>query len=894
MLRSRAGLVVVGLALLGSASAGATDRILLLIEQTLYNQVQTRLLRYQTEVEDRFPVQLVIQTGSFESQTPAQIRARIQSEWTTNGLAGVLLCGQIPYITWQQDPAFGSNYGPLAFYYEDLDGTFTDQNSDGFYDYHDWGTHDGPEIWSCWLRPPAVNKAGYLNALLDEAHDYYTGAFVVNKLGYVACHADYDNNFWPATSTIPSMPALVDIYGSGYVGTDGEGADPVVASELKAVIFAQSFEIVHFWSHASNTLAAWDSGHLTSADVMSAGARRGPLIAHIYGCHSGDFRGYEGTSTGNTNLAVAYAFGPGAGQASSGTSWSYGTEGMNLITERMRDGAYLGRAWKYLLDTRENSVAVHNRYPDRDIHKELSGNNLFGNPFLYANWTGSTVVNVAPVVAAGPDQTIYLPAGAMLSGTVTDDGLPDPPGYVTVQWTQVSGPTACVFSAPAAATTGVSFSTPGTYVLRLTADDGVRSTSDTTTITVHHEIDPPLLEEVAATDGTHVLAIFSETLDPNTAQVPGNYSLDCGAAVQGVTLDTTGRMVTLTTSSLQAGVTHTLSVQHVTDLVGNPVPAGTSASFVPGLAVRVTDGLSALYDFHEGGGTTVHDVAHVGAPLDLTIESPAGVQWTDGGLRIVGGPYTRLSAPSAATKVIAACQASDELTLEAWVQPALAAQSGPARIVTLSSGLSYRDFTLGHGAPGGTSGAQFDLRVRIGADSNGLPSIATPPGTATTDLTHVVFTRAADGVERLYVGGALVGTGVRSGSFATWNSACVLALGNEVGAYQTKMWLGEYRLVAIYSRALSVAEVLQNYFAGADPQVSPAVCRGDANCDASVNWRDIDYLVAGMNSNESAWRALFPTPGPACLFSNVDVDGDGVVNWRDIDPFIGAMNTTCP
>ena len=40
-------------------------------------------------------------------------------------------------------------------------------------------------------------------------------------------------------------------------------------------------------------------------------------------------------------------------------------------------------------------------------------------------------VNQAPVVAAGADQTITLPATASLSGTATDDGLPSPPATVT-------------------------------------------------------------------------------------------------------------------------------------------------------------------------------------------------------------------------------------------------------------------------------------------------------------------------------------------------------------------------------------------------------------------------------------------------------------------------------
>ncbi len=74
----------------------------------------------------------------------------------------------------------------------------------------------------------------------------------------------------------------------------------------------------------------------------------------------------------------------------------------------------------------------------------------------------------------------------------------------------------------------------------------------------------------------------------------------------------------------------------------------------------------------------------------------------------------------------------------------------------------------------------------------------------------------------------------------------------------------------------------------------PAVCAGDGNCDGAVNWREIDYLVAGMNDNESGWASLFADAAPACLFANLDASGDGAVNWRDIDPFVARMNTTCP
>ena len=92
--------------------------------------------------------------------------------------------------------------------------------------------------------------------------------------------------------------------------------------------------------------------------------------------------------------------------------------------------------------------------------------------------------NQPPVVSAGVDQTVTLPASASLDGTVTDDGLPNPPGAVTTTWSRVSGPGTVTFGNPAAVDTTASFSAAGTYVLRLTANDGALTSFDEVTVTV--------------------------------------------------------------------------------------------------------------------------------------------------------------------------------------------------------------------------------------------------------------------------------------------------------------------------------------------------------------------------------------------------------------------------
>src|ERR1051325_6447433 len=101
--------------------------------------------------------------------------------------------------------------------------------------------------------------------------------------------------------------------------------------------------------------------------------------------------------------------------------------------------------------------------------------------------------NTRPVVNAGPDAVVYLPATATLSGNVTDDGLPAG-AMLTIQWSKVSGPGAVTFANASSASTTASFSEAGTYVLRLTATDTEFNATDDATITVYPANQPPVVD----------------------------------------------------------------------------------------------------------------------------------------------------------------------------------------------------------------------------------------------------------------------------------------------------------------------------------------------------------------------------------------------------------------
>ena len=95
---------------------------------------------------------------------------------------------------------------------------------------------------------------------------------------------------------------------------------------------------------------------------------------------------------------------------------------------------------------------------------------------------GAAAPDFAPVVNAGPNQTVPWPATASLAGSVPNGGPSNPPGTVTVVWSEVNGPGTVAFAQPDALSTAAGFSVPGTYQLQLTANDGQVATVGSLTV----------------------------------------------------------------------------------------------------------------------------------------------------------------------------------------------------------------------------------------------------------------------------------------------------------------------------------------------------------------------------------------------------------------------------
>jgi hypothetical protein len=243
--------------------------------------------------------------------TPAELRAMLASRYASTDLAGVVFVGDLPQPRiWHETADSAAATGVSDLYYMDLDGTWTDQNQDGYLDWH--GGHRAPEIFAGRIKATRVGTLGQsevdlLRAYFARNHAYRTGATRTSRTSLWSSYAHHyygqydpashdwsraeieaqklllpetrvlvsDDSVWPWTGELwpESQPATV---------FNGE-ARPMMLTELgSALDFANAG--YHGWP------GGWDGSITTSGDVVSLAAQGAalPVVLDSGACSTGD------------------------------------------------------------------------------------------------------------------------------------------------------------------------------------------------------------------------------------------------------------------------------------------------------------------------------------------------------------------------------------------------------------------------------------------------------------------------------------------------------------------------------------------------------------------------------------------------------------------------------
>jgi mono/diheme cytochrome c family protein len=223
---------------------------------------------------------------------------------------------------------------------------------------------------------------------------------------------------------------------------------------------------------------------------------------------------------------------------------------------------------------------------------------------------------------------------------------------------------------------------------------------------------------------------------------------------------------------------------------------------------RYENNLIALYEFKSGQGTTAFDTSGVDPEAHLTL-SGSDVSWVGGwGINIRSGKAQ--ASTTASRKFQQLISATGEYSIEAWVVPGNVTQED-ARIVSYSGSTNTRNFTMGQTL---YNYDFFGRSTETGA--NGTPQLSTADADERlqASLQHVVMTFDPVNGRRIYVNGEFTGDLDASGggTLGDWDNSYAFVLGNEVS--NNRQWQGVVRLVAVHNRALTQAQIQQNFEAG--------------------------------------------------------------------------------
>jgi hypothetical protein len=248
--------------------------------------------------------------------------------------------------------------------------------------------------------------------------------------------------------------------------------------------------------------------------------------------------------------------------------------------------------------------------------------------------------------------------------------------------------------------------------------------------------------------------------------------------------------------------------------------------------IRHEDDVIALYEFKTGAGNTAYDTSGVTPALPLTLNTD--VSWVLGfGVEMQSGGKAQGSVANS-KKLSDFIKASGEYSIEAWVVPGNIVQNGTS-IVTYSGGGDTRNFTMGqsqynydfrnsNNAAGlttlSTADADEDLQATLQHVVMNFSPVAGKPSLGTAPLgrsiyVNGVFTGAIDEAADTYSEDIDDPEDEAAGGLLTaWNDTYAFALGNEPGGSTGTQWKGKIRMLAVHSRALTQAQISQNFEVG--------------------------------------------------------------------------------
>lgn len=465
-------------------STALAKEVAIVVNQDLQPFIQPQLNAYMLDLETQgyntFLITCITDPDDPSVDSPLTIRQDLITR-QASGLEGAVLIGNVPAAWFEILDDFELHMYldfPTDVYYMDLNGSWTDSDGNGKWD---WYTVGDMEIWISRIRFPGANEAMLINNYFNKAHHYKTKDVRLPQEALLIIDRDWNDytNYY--------QNGMQKLYSSLKV-VSGPGYDDVTIDTYKQELTV-SREWTRTVTHANYNTHAIDDyfcyyiwpykcyyyrEDVTCQDIESIDP---PCFFYdLAACNSCRFT-VSSSYLGGSYMSGTYGI---------GILGATNTGGINFIDKiysylGSTQEANLGEALIYHLDHNDDLAKQAGIYWNTSWeaywHHWFLGMTVLGDGTLKPGLTrGMLPTANAPVAVAQPESvTVSEDASFSLDGSASYDLDGD---RLTYQWS-MNG--AILGEEP---TLTYTIDTPGVYTITLTVSDGFNTATDTVQVNV--------------------------------------------------------------------------------------------------------------------------------------------------------------------------------------------------------------------------------------------------------------------------------------------------------------------------------------------------------------------------------------------------------------------------
>jgi parallel beta-helix repeat protein len=224
-----------------AAFPNSEGQIYVLVNPNLYSGISASITQFVSDIQmSGYSVSLYTLTW----QDSQAVRSLLQTG-LSSGLEGAIFVGNIPAAWYEMGPPLQDAYEkfPTDLYYMDLDGNWTDADTDGFFDGHSGDVQ--PEIWVARIDASGLteDESQFVNNYFTKEHRYRIGDLVSRRRALV--YIDDDWTTWADEENY----AIQQLYDVTDLVKDNSTTN---ANDYKTRLQTGSYEWVHLMCHGSS------------------------------------------------------------------------------------------------------------------------------------------------------------------------------------------------------------------------------------------------------------------------------------------------------------------------------------------------------------------------------------------------------------------------------------------------------------------------------------------------------------------------------------------------------------------------------------------------------------------------------------------------------------------